>query len=113
VVRPSFLPLHREERLVIADVSWELLASLLHEALVALGDEEAALHVTVMAAVLVGDESRSGREELDIREGLDIGEVQLALWAPESPGGRVLRVANSGVLYVPRVSRKPPVQIFD
>jgi hypothetical protein len=51
-VRPSLLPLHREELLLIADVSQERLASLLHEAL---GDEEAALRVAVTAAVLVGN----------------------------------------------------------
>jgi hypothetical protein len=33
---------------------------LVHEALVALGDEEAALRMVVTAAVLVGDEAWSG-----------------------------------------------------
>jgi hypothetical protein len=45
--------------------------------------------MAVKAAVLVGDEARSGCEEIVIREGLDIGEVQVASRAPESPGGRV------------------------
>jgi hypothetical protein len=48
--------------------------------------------VAVMAAVLIGDEARSGREELGLCEGLHVGVVQVAPRAPESPGGRVLRV---------------------
>jgi hypothetical protein len=90
-VRPSFLPLRREERLLIADVSQELLAPLLHKAPIALGDDEAALRVVVMAVVLISDEARSGREELGLHEGLDVGEVHVAPWAPESPGGRIIR----------------------
>jgi hypothetical protein len=48
--------------------------------------------MAVMSAVLVGDEARSRREELGLREGLHVGEVQVMLQAPESPGGRVIRV---------------------
>jgi hypothetical protein len=78
VVCPFFLPLHREERFLITEISRELLAPLLHEALVALGDEETALRVEVTTAVLVGDEAQSGCEELGLREGLNIGVVQVA-----------------------------------
>jgi hypothetical protein len=47
--------------------------------------------MAVMAAVLIGDEAQSGRQELGLREGLDIGAVQIRPWVPESPGGRVIR----------------------
>jgi hypothetical protein len=53
------------------------------------------MRVAVMAAVLVGDEAWSGREELGLPEGLHVGVVQVAL---ELPGGRVIRTrGNSGV----------------
>jgi hypothetical protein len=64
---------------------------LLHEALVALSDEEAALRVALMATVLVSDEAQRGREELGLHEGCHVGVVEVAPWAPESPGGRVVR----------------------
>jgi hypothetical protein len=44
----------------------------------------------VMAEVLVGDEAQSGREKLGLREGLDVGKVQVTSWVPESPGGPVI-----------------------
>jgi hypothetical protein len=50
--------------------------------------------MAVTTAVLIGGEAQSGREELGLHEGLDVEEVQVALWAPESPGGRIIRVCG-------------------
>jgi hypothetical protein len=63
---------------------------MLHEALVTLGDEEAMLRVAVTAEVLISDEAWSVCEKLGLHEGLDIGEVQVAPWAPKSLGGHVI-----------------------
>jgi hypothetical protein len=46
--------------------------------------------VALMATVLVGDEAQRGREELGLREGCHVGIVEVAPWASESPGGRVV-----------------------
>jgi hypothetical protein len=82
---------------------------LLHQVLVTLGDDEVALRMAVTTTVLVSDEVRRGSEELRLRERGHIGEDEVVPGAPESPcAASYARAANSGVSYVPRVSRKPP-----
>jgi hypothetical protein len=58
------------------------------QALIALGDEEAALPMAVTAT---RSSSVTRHEEFCLREGRHVGEVEVTPRAPESPLGRIVR----------------------
>jgi hypothetical protein len=50
--------------------------------------------LVVTSTVLVSDEARRGCEELRLREGRHVGEVEVTPRVSESPGGRIVRACG-------------------
>jgi hypothetical protein len=86
-----------------------------HQALVALGDEEAALPMAVTATrFLVGDEAWRRRGEFCLRaRDATSGKLRLRRGRPSRyAAASYARAANYGVSHMPRVSRKPPDEVL-
>jgi hypothetical protein len=80
-----------KEHLIVDDIARELIPPPAHQLLVALGDGELALRLAVAVTILIVEEARRWREELDLLDRLHIRKVEVTMRAPEMPRSRVVR----------------------